>query len=61
MRRESKLEFGKRGRAKVEPTQRKPTALERLKKAGRRWWGASGLQKTKDARIKGFKRARPRP
>ena len=57
----SKLGFGKRGREKAEPTERRPTALERLKKAGSRWWGVSGLQMAKDARIKGFKRGRLRP
>jgi hypothetical protein len=50
--------FGKRGREKVERAERKPTSMERLKKMGRRWWGASGLQMRKDPRAKGFKRSR---
>lgn len=33
-------DFGKRGRAEsVQPADRKPTSMERLKKIGSRWWG----------------------
>ena len=56
-----KPEFGKRGRETVEPTARKTTAMERLKKMGSRWWRASGLKMKKDPQVKGFKRARLRP
>lgn len=56
-----KPEFGKRGREDVAPTEPGPTAMERLKRVGRRWWSASGLQMRKEPRAKGFKRARLRP
>ena len=54
-------QFGKRGGSEAEQAVRKPGAMERLKKAGSRWWGASGLQVKKDPRAKGFKRSRLRP
>ena len=54
-------DFGKRGRETVEPTVRKAAAMQRLKKMGSRWWGASGLQMKRDPRGKGFKRSRLRP
>jgi hypothetical protein len=56
-----KPEFGQRGREKVELAEPKPTAMERLKKMGGRWWRASGLRMTKDPQVKGFKRSRLRP
>ena len=39
-----KPDFGVRGRKQVEPTERKATVVQRLKKTGTRWWGASSLQ-----------------
>lgn len=51
-------EFGKRGLEQVEHTERKPTAMERLKKAGIRWWGVGGTRKTARSRGKGFRRVR---
>ena len=54
-------EFGKRGGAKVGSTERKATAMQRLKKMGSRWWGTRGLQMKKNPRAKGFKRSRLRP
>ncbi len=54
-------EFGKRGGTEGEQPKRKPGAMERLKKAGSRWLGASGLRLTKEPRVKGFKRSRLRP
>jgi hypothetical protein len=56
-----KPDFGRRGREKVEPTARKATAMERLKKMGSRWWRASGLKMARDAPVQGFKRSRLRP
>jgi hypothetical protein len=56
-----KTGFGKRGREKAEPAERKATAAQRLKAMGSRWWRASGLQMKKDPPTKGFKRAKPRP
>jgi len=54
-------DFGKRGLQSVEPTERKASATQRLREMGSRWWRASGLQRKKDPRAKGFKRARVRP
>lgn len=54
-----KPDFGTRGGKQVEPTERKATVVQRLKKMGTRWWGASGLQTKKAPHAKGFKRARP--
>ena len=54
-----KPDFGTRGRKQVEPTERKATVVQRLKKMGTGWWSASGLQTKKTPHAKGFKRARP--
>ena len=51
-------EFGKRGRETVEQAERKPTALQRMKTAGGRWWGIMQPKKKKDPRVFGFKRSR---
>jgi hypothetical protein len=51
----SKPEFGKRGREK-ETVERKPTVMERLKKAGRRLWAKKDTDKKNRARPKGFRR-----
>ena len=56
-----KPDFGKRGHESVELTERKTSATQRLREIGSRWWRASGLQKKKNPRAKGFKRARLRP
>jgi hypothetical protein len=55
-------DFGKRGRAATDQAEAsaKPTAMQRLKQAGSRWWAAVGTPKAAP-RSKGFKRARPRP
>jgi hypothetical protein len=47
--------FGKRGREK-ETVERKPTVMERLKKAGSRLWAKKDTHKKKAARSKGFRR-----
>jgi hypothetical protein len=41
--------FGKRGRPEA-PAERRPTAVERLKKIGARWWGKKKPQNRKDPR-----------
>jgi hypothetical protein len=51
-----KSDFGKRGRD-AEPAEARLTAVQRLKRAGTRWWGALGTAKTA-TRGKGFKRTR---
>ena len=56
-----KSDFGKRGHQSVEPAEPKASATQRLREMGSRWWRASGLQKKKDPRAKGFKRSRLRP
>jgi hypothetical protein len=56
-----KAGFGKRGHKELAPTERKARATQRLREIGSRWWRASGLQKKKDPRAKGFKRSRSRP
>jgi hypothetical protein len=56
-----KADFGKRSHEEVAPTERKAGAAQRLREIGSRWWRASGLQKKKDPRAKGFKRSRSRP
>ncbi len=53
-------EFGKRGRESDVRAERRPTALQRLTKAGGRWWGKlQPKKKKKDPRALGFRRARP--
>jgi hypothetical protein len=52
-----KPDFGKRDQKSVEPTERAPSATQRLREIGSRWWRASGLQKKKLPRAKGFKRS----
>ena len=59
--RKTKSQFGKRGRKKAEAAEGKATTMERLKKLGIRWWGASSMRMTKGPQTKGFKRARSRP
>ena len=54
-------EFGKRGLEQIEPTERRPTALERLKQAGLGWWSASAPRKTTSPRSKGLRRVRLDP
>lgn len=54
----TKPEFGRRGREATEKTERKPTAMERLKVLGRRWWPGKVVYKRKDPRGLGFKRSR---
>jgi len=50
------LGFGKRGRATVEPAERKATLVERLRKIGGRWWARKQPQKFKGARGMGARR-----
>ena len=51
-------EFGKRGRASIAGSERKPKALQRLMKVGRRWWAKIKPNGTKHLRELGFKRSR---
>lgn len=50
-------EFGKRCHKEAEPTGRKPTVLDRLKDAGRRWWAVGGPRKTSTPQGKRFRGA----
>ena len=43
-------EFGKRGRNRAEETERKLTAMGRLRKAGSRWWAKKRFKKTMGAK-----------
>lgn len=54
-----KADFGTRNRKRVEPAERKETVVQRLKKMGTRWWGASRLQTKKAPHAKSLKRTRP--
>mgnify|MGYP001302908374 CR=1 FL=1 len=54
-------EFGKRGVEQIEPTERRPTALERLKQAGLWWWSGRAPRKATSPRSKGFRRVRLDP
>jgi hypothetical protein len=47
-------EFGKRGLNRVNETERKLTAMGRLRKAGSRWWAKKSFKKTIGAK-KAFK------
>jgi hypothetical protein len=50
-------EFGKRGRANIAGSERKPKALQRLMKIGRRWWVKIKPNGKKHLRGLGFKRS----
>jgi hypothetical protein len=54
-------EFGKRGLEQIEPTERAPTVLERLKQAGLGWWSAGAPRKTTSPRSKGVRPVRLDP
>ncbi len=56
-----KAGFGKRSNTSAEPAERKVSATQRLREIGSRWLRATGLQKKKQPRAMGFRRAGPRP
>jgi hypothetical protein len=51
-------DFGKRGRANIAGSERKPKALQRLMKVGRRWWAKIKPNGKKHQRGLDFKRSR---
>jgi hypothetical protein len=57
--RKAEPEFGKRGREKIEPTERNATVVQRLKKTGSRWWDRLRIKKGR--RVKGFQRGQQWP